>query len=62
MIELKVSKQVIKVASLEHRKPSLPTFPLMRQKYTSPGVSCYGTMTAAEQWGKSGDSPKKKVY
>lgn len=54
MIELKLSKQVIKVASLEHRKPALPTFPLMRQKFTAPGVSCYGTMTAAEQWGKKG--------
>ena len=52
MIELKLSKQVIKVGSMEHRKPAAPTFPLFKQKYTAPGVSCYGTMTAAEQWGK----------
>jgi len=54
VIQLKVSKQVIQVGSMEHRKPALPTFPLMRQKFTAPGVSCYGTMTAAEQWGKKG--------
>jgi len=52
VIELKVSKQVIKLGSMEHRKPAALTFPLFKQKFTAPGVSCYGTMTAAEQWGK----------
>jgi len=52
VIELKLSKQVIKLGSLEHRKPAAPTFPLFKQKFTAAGVPCHGTMTAAEQWGK----------
>ena len=52
MVKLQVSKSMIRVFDSLESRPMLPTFPLMKQKYTAPGVPCYGTMTAAEQWGK----------
>ena len=51
MIAIRVSKSMIRTLS-DAPRPQLPVFPLMKQKFTAPGVPCYGTMTATEQWGK----------
>jgi hypothetical protein len=52
MIAIKVSKSILRMMPLESQRPQLPVFPLMKQKFTAPGVPCYGTVTPAEQWGK----------